>query len=109
MLGTTTSMANEIEHNVEVNLKPTIVGNEPLMYHPSHNTSFIDLCNSDDNNGVLLNFSYHSMYFHVIHLGKLHEVFGSIPYLSSINTSFVMSVVDYFWAISWVLHYIYEL
>jgi len=100
MLRIAISMANDTEHGVEVNLKPTIVGDEPLMYHQSPNTSLIDLCNSNDNHETLPNSSYRLMYSHVIHLGKSHGALGSIPYLSSINTYFVTSVVDYFRAIS---------
>ncbi len=99
-LGTITCVANDTKHGVEIKRKPTIFGNEPLLHCPSHNSFFIDLCDSSSNDGTFLNSSYLSMSSPLIHLGW-HEIPWSIPFLVSTIISSVLSVVDCLQTISW--------
>jgi len=61
MLKTVTFVANDIEHGVEVRGELTIFENESLMFCSNHDTLFIELCESSNNNGPLLNYSYPSI------------------------------------------------
>jgi hypothetical protein len=61
MLKTIAFMANDIEHGVEVRGESTIFENESLVFCSNHDTSFIELCESSNNNGALPNFSYLSI------------------------------------------------
>lgn len=54
---TSVSIANDVEHGVEVKRESKVFINESLMLYVNHNSLFINLCDSSDNDGVLLNYS----------------------------------------------------
>jgi hypothetical protein len=70
--GITTFMVNDVEHIMEIRLENTIVKYDPSMFCPSHNTSFIDLCDSSNDDGLFSNSSHLLLYFPLIELG-LHK------------------------------------
>lgn len=70
--GITTSMVNDVEHVMEIRLENTVVKYDPSMFCPSHKTSFIDLGDSSNDDGMFSNFSHPLMSFPLIELG-LHK------------------------------------
>ncbi len=54
---TSISIANDVEHGVEINQKSKKFINESLMLHVNHNSLFLNLCDSFDNDGMLPNYS----------------------------------------------------
>jgi hypothetical protein len=103
-----TSMVNDVEHVMQIRLENTVVKEDPSMFRPSHNTLFIDLCDSSNDDGMLSNSSHPLMSFPLIELG-LHKVHESIPCLASTSTSFVLSFIDYLQAMVIALHFAFEL
>jgi hypothetical protein len=97
MLGIFAYVVNEIKHGVEVKQQLTIFGNKPSMFHLNHNSLFIDLCDSSNDNKTFPNSSYLSTSSPLNHFG-LYESLKSIPFLVSTNTSYVLNVVDCLWA-----------
>lgn len=61
ILRTVAFVANDIEHGVDVRRESTVFGNESLMFCSNHSTSFIELCESSNNNGTLLNSSFNEV------------------------------------------------
>jgi hypothetical protein len=104
MLKTTTSIANIVSHLVEIKHKVLTNRDDPQ-------SSFIDLCDSSNEDGMLtislypLNFSLQMSYF--------LSAFVDSPYSSTnipfVGGPFVLSVVDYFRAMSSVAHVSFEL
>ncbi len=70
--GITTFMVNDVEHVMEIRLENSIVKYDPSMFRPSHNTLFIDLCDSFNDDGMFSNSSHPLMSFPLIELG-LHK------------------------------------
>ncbi len=67
------------------------------MFHLNHDSSFIDLYDSSNDNKTFPNSSYLSTSSPLNHL-SLHESLKSIPFLVSTSTSYVLNVVDCLWA-----------
>ncbi len=98
---TTTSMANDVVHDVEVKQEPTIFIDEHVMLCLSNDSLFINLGDLLNDDGALP--SYPSISLPIVLLG-LHEVLPSIPPFTFASTSFVLSVVDCFQSMFWAPH-----
>ncbi len=56
MLQTIIHVTNDVEYGVEVKRKPLVFSDEPLLPCSNHDSSFIDLCNSFNDDKMLLIF-----------------------------------------------------